>query len=169
MRKVLFKSLSVFMAFTFLLAQNFSAYATESVSTFDESDFSYDEAMLLAELEELDALDAFVEVNEGITFSDLETSENLLVANMENAAAPMGMAGQGDDGPPLGIPSFLWGCVLGVVGMLIVYIMTDSDKAETKKALWGCVASTAVSVVLYMVIWGAWAATATSVAATGYY
>jgi hypothetical protein len=36
--------------------------------------------------------------------------------------------------------------------------MTENDMDETKKAMWGCVASTAVSVVLYMVIWGAWAA-----------
>ncbi len=168
MRKVLFKTLSVFMAFTLLLAQNFSSYASETVSLFDESDFSFNEAQLFAELEELNALDAFVEINEGITFSELEASENLLVAEMDSAAAPMGMATNDGDTAPLGIPSFLWGCVLGVVGLLIVYIMTDQNKDEAKKALWGCVASSVVGGVLYMVLWGAWAATATAATAAYY-
>lgn len=159
MRKFLFKSLSVVMAITLILAQNSSILASTKSApvTIDESAFSYDEEALMAELNELDQLDAYVESNEGITFDKLASEDSPLVANMESTASPMGMGGQ-DDGPPLGIPSFLWGCVFGVVGLVIVYIMTDNDKAETKKAMWGCVASTAVSVVLYMVVWGAWAA-----------
>lgn len=162
MKKFLLQSLSVFMAIILLGAQNFSVYAGNgtSVVTFDESAFSFDEEMLFAELEELNELDAYVESAEGITFSDLENEGSLLIANMDNAAAPMGMAEGGE--PPLGIPSFLWGCVFGVVGLVIVYIMTENDMDETKKAMWGCVASTAVSVVLYMVVWGAWAAAATT-------
>lgn len=162
MKKFLLKSLSVFLAITLLASQSFSAYAgnAASVVTFDESVFSFDEELLFAELEELNELDAFVETNEGITYSELENEGSLLLTNIENTAAPMGMAEGGE--PPLGIPSFLWGCVFGVVGLLIVYIMTDSDMDETKKALWGCVASTAVGVVLYMVLWGAWAAAATT-------
>lgn len=164
MKNFLFKSLSVFMAITLIVAQNSSILASTKSApvTFDESVFSYDEEALLAELSELDELDAFVEANEGITFDKLSSEESPLVANMESTASPMGMAGQ-DDVPPLGIPSFLWGCVFGVIGLVIVYIMTDNNKAETKKAMWGCVASTAVSVVLYMVVWGAWAASVESV------
>ena len=164
MKKFLFKSLSVFMAITLIAAQNSSILASTKSApvTFDESVFSYDEEVLLAELSELDELDAYVEANEGVTFDQMSGEESPLVANMESTASPMGMGGQ-DDGPPLGIPSFLWGCVFGVVGLVIVYIMTDNNKAETKKAMWGCVASTAVSVVLYMVIWGAWAASVESV------
>ncbi len=163
MKKFLLKSLSVFLAITLLASQSFSAYAgnTASVVTFDESEFSFDEAALFAELEELNELDAFVETNEGITYSELENEGSMLLTNIENTAAPMGMAEGGE--PPLGIPSFLWGCVFGVVGLVIVYIMTENDMDETKKAMWGCVASTAVSVVLYLVIWGAWAASVDAV------
>lgn len=162
MKKFLLKSLSVFLAITLLSTQSFFAYAgnTASAVTFDESVFSLDEEALFAELGDLNELDAYVEANEGVTFTDLEKEGSLLIANIESSAAPMGMAEGGE--PPLGIPSFLWGCVFGVVGLVIVYIMTDSDMDETKKAMWGCVASTAVSVVLYMVVWGAWAAAATT-------
>lgn len=158
MKKFLLKSLSVFLAITLLASQNFSVYAGNGASavTFDESVFSFDEELLFAELEELNELDAFIETNEGTTYSELENEGSLLLTNIENTAAPMGTAEGGE--PPLGIPSFLWGCVFGVVGLVIVYIMTENDMDETKKAMWGCVASTAVSVVLYMVIWGAWAA-----------
>lgn len=150
------------MAITLLSAQSLFAYAGNgaSVVTFDETAFSFDEEMLFAELEELNELDAYVETKENVTFSDLEKEGSLLIANMDNAAAPMGTA-DGEE-PPLGIPSFLWGCVFGVLGLLIVYIMTDSDMDETKKAMWGCIASTAVGVILYMVLWGAWATAATT-------
>jgi cytochrome c biogenesis protein CcdA len=61
--------------------------------------------------------------------------------------------------PPLGIPSFLWGCILGIVGVLIVYIITDGDKAETKKSLWGFLVAVGVYVVLYVGVYSwAWGA-----------
>jgi hypothetical protein len=43
--------------------------------------------------------------------------------------------------------------------MLIVYLVTE-NKDETKKALWGCLISTAVSVGLYVVLIAASTSTA---------
>lgn len=158
MKKFILKSVSLILAISLLSAQNFSIMASTTTNAveFDESVFSYDDDLLLAELSELNELDAYIEANEGTTFDELSNENSPLIANIESTASPMGMADQNGE-PPLGIPSFLWGCVFGVVGLAIVYIMTDSDMDETKKAMWGCVASTAVSVVLYMVVWGAWA------------
>jgi len=50
--------------------------------------------------------------------------------------------------PPLGIPSFIWGFCLGLVGMLIVNLVTE-DKEETKKALLGCLVGTVVGILAY--------------------
>jgi Na+/proline symporter len=50
--------------------------------------------------------------------------------------------------PPLGIPSFWWGCIIGVWGIAVVYFVTE-DKEETKQALKGCIIGTLVWVVLY--------------------
>jgi apolipoprotein N-acyltransferase len=61
----------------------------------------------------------------------------------------------GEKNPVLGIPSFLWGCGLGVVGMAVVYIVSNQNMDETKKSLWGCLTWTAVVVVLDLVWWGA--------------
>lgn len=53
--------------------------------------------------------------------------------------------------PPLGIPSFLWGCCLGVSGLIVVYIVTDNDREEVKKALNGCLVSGVVVIALYAI------------------
>lgn len=49
--------------------------------------------------------------------------------------------------PYLGVPSFLWGCCLGPVGLLVVYLQTDKNMDETKKAVWGCVVGSAVGLI----------------------
>ena len=163
MKKFLLKSVSVILAISMLSLQSLSVYANDysSAEELDESVFSFDDELLNDELSELDELDAYLEENQDVTFEALAEAESPLVANIASNASPMGMAGQEGE-PPLGIPSFLWGCVFGVVGLAVVYIMTDQDMDQTKKAMWGCVASTAVSVVLYLVIWGAWASTVAS-------
>lgn len=65
--------------------------------------------------------------------------ENLnLDANVSTTVAPM------KDMPLVG--SFWWGCCLGVIGLALVYFITDKDKQEVKSAFWGCLIAT--------IIWG---------------
>lgn len=152
MKKFLFKSTGVFMAVILLLAQTQSLSAKKiesSVPDIDESAFILDEEALNQELEELNALDNYVSTHEGTTYDDLVTSGSDLIANISGVAAPMGMAGQDD---PLGIPAFWWGCLLGWVGILVVYLVAEYDKsAQAKKALWGCLVSTGVWAVFYVI------------------
>jgi len=158
MKQFVLKSVSMILIISLLSAQNFSILAnTKSVPvTFDESVFSYDEDLLMAELSDINKLDVYVEANEGITLDELSREGSPLIANMEGTASPMGMAGSDENGePPLGIPSFLWGCVFGIIGLLIVYIATENDKAEAKKAMWGCLTSTVVTVLIYVVAFAA--------------
>ena len=164
MKKFFLKSASIILVISMLSAQYHSVYAKEitiAPPELDESAFSYDEAVLNGVLSDLDELDVYLESNQDATYESLSASGSDLIADIESTASPMGMAGQ-DGEPPLGIPSWLWGCVFGIIGVLLVYILTDNDKEEAKKAMWGCLAGTAVSVVLYMVLWGAWAATVES-------
>jgi len=44
------------------------------------------------------------------------------------------------------VGGFWWGCCLGIVGLGLVYFITDNDHDEVKKALWGCIIST--------ILWG---------------
>jgi len=151
MRKILQKSFCVIMAFTLLFAQTTSLTARASnmpLPSVDESVLVLDETALEVAMMELNELDEFLSVNEGITFAELESSGSELIVNMDNSTSPLGMDSANE--PPLGIPSFLWGCVLTLVGVLIVYIMTDGDKDETKKALWGMIVSVGVYVIFYV-------------------
>ncbi|MCG6187510.1 hypothetical protein [Maribellus maritimus] len=157
MKKFILKSASIILAISLLSAQNYSIYArdiTTATPELDESVFNYDEAELNDALSELNDLDNYLESNTDATFESLSEQESDLITNIESTASPMGMSGQ-DSEPPLGIPSFLWGCVFGILGLLVVYIATDNDKEEAKKAMWGCLAGTAVSVVIYVIAFAA--------------
>ena len=142
MKKVLF---STVLAFAFTLG-----YAGNAEL------FQLDEQEINAEFAQLNELEAFVESNEGITASEINV-DNPLLTNLETSSEVLGALSSFASEPPLGIPSFLWGCVLGVAGIAIVYFVAD-DRDETKKALVGCAVSAGVSIlfwVVYVVIIGA--------------
>ncbi len=156
MRKILEKSFSVIMAFTLLFAQTTSLSAMVSIPlpSVDESVLVLDETALDAAMMELNELDEYLSANEGVTFADLESSGSELIVNMDNSTSPLGMDSASE--PPLGIPSFLWGCVFTLVGVLLVYVLTDGDKDETRKALWGMLVSFGVYVIFYVGVYS-WA------------
>ncbi len=151
MSRTIQKSIAVLMAMVMLFSQTLSLSAKTSdalIASIDESVLVLDEAALDEAMQELDELDEYLVNNEEVTFADLESVESDLIINLDKSTAPLGM--DADSEPPLGIPSFLWGCILGVVGILIVYILTDGDKEETKKALWGMLVWVGVWIVLYV-------------------
>jgi hypothetical protein len=159
MKKYLFKALSIFLAVVLLEAQcqSLSAKTIETpVPNVDESIFSFNEETLNSVMQDLTTLENYVDQNEGVIFSDLSSAGSKLIINVESKAAPMGM--ETEAGSPLGIPAFLWGCLLGWVGILLVYILTDNDKAQAKKALTGCLVSSGVVLVFY-VVYIAWIVT----------
>lgn len=168
MKKFIQKSISVVLVFALMNLQGFA-----NVGVFSEIDFSmndsefadFNEDAFYEEFSELSSLEEFLVTNE-TSYSELEAVESSLIASV----APEPMLPFSDDvdsdGPALGIPSFLWGCVLGWVGLLIVYLITENTD-ETKKALWGCIASSVVGIVIYVVILAGAGAAASS--SSGYY
>lgn len=100
--------------------------------------FDFNEAQIDAQISDLNELESYVISNQGVTLNEvmnfaregeLNLSENML----DNFAAILA------EHPVAGIPSFLWGCVLGPVGIAIVHFDAE-DKEQTRKAIWGCVA-----------------------------
>lgn len=49
------------------------------------------------------------------------------------------------------IPAFWWGCILGWVGILVVFLVTQ-DSSQTQSALWGCIVGTLLGCVFYGLI-----------------
>ena len=158
MKKVLFKSMGVMLALVLLTAQTQSLSARTidlGIQSIEIAELTLDQVALDQAMSELNILDNYLAQNEGVTYSELQASGSDLITNISDNASPMGMPA-GDD--LLGIPAFWWGCILGWVGLLLVYILTDNDKAEVKKALKGCIVSSLVGVVLYGVALGGWVA-----------
>ncbi len=104
--------------------------------------FDIDEQYIEASFNDLNELETLVAKN-GSTYADLAQTNNPILENL-NLNANLAANAFGANEPALGIPSFLWGFCLSGVGILIVYLVTE-DNGETKKALFGCLASVLVS------------------------
>jgi hypothetical protein len=110
--------------------------------------FRIDEQKLAVEMADLSAIEDLVNT-ENLTLSQLFADNNELAVS---ALMPSyGAADMLEDGPPLGIPSFVWGLCLGLIGVLVVYIVTES-RSESMKAVWGCVAAVIISVILQLAV-----------------
>lgn len=119
--------------------------------------FTYDEVLVDEEMAQLQSLEDFLLSNPAATLNEIESAGIFDLKGMKLFPDNSFRAGSFLSEPPLGIPSFLWGCVFGVVGLLIVYLVSE-DEVETKKALKGCVIAYLVEigciVVYYVVIVG---------------
>lgn len=111
----------------------------------------YDAKSVNDEFAQLNKIEQYVQKNEGVTLNDLKTSNSELVSNIkmnEETSASFLV-----DELPGGIPAFWWGCILTIVGVILVYVITDQDKDQTKKALMGCLVTGATYLVFWLV-WG---------------
>lgn len=110
--------------------------------------FAIDKEEVKAELAEMEQLEDYVLANEGTTISEIRANEPALIADISlNENIELGLAGSSYM-EPLGIPAFVWGFCFNVSGLAVVYFVTEDDE-ETKKALYGCV----TSALLYILIW----------------
>lgn len=97
----------------------------------------FNSALIEAQFSDLDQLEDYVLSNEGITLEEVVAENKGLNVNLD--ADMLNKFAVNADHPVAGIPSFLWGCVLGPVGIAIVHFDAE-DKEQTRKAIWGCVA-----------------------------
>lgn len=106
-------------------------------------DFKFDKLQIQKEFTDLNSLEQTVIDNNFISLSEMQ-SKNIFSSQLSN----LNLTGNSMMEPAIGIPGFWWGCVLGPVGILVVYLVTENDKAEVKQALYGCLVSGA--------FWVAW-------------
>ena len=100
---------------------------------------------------QLNEIEAYVNAND-VTLDKLKAENSSLLDGIEisNESSASLLA----DELPLGIPAFWWGCVLTVLGVVLVYVLTDQDKDQTKNALYGCLVTGVVYIVLALVVGG---------------
>jgi hypothetical protein len=112
--------------------------------------FTYDAVQVDQEMSQLQTLENFVAVNPGVTLTGMQEEDNALVSDLNLSACEFGGTGSVSGDRALGIPSFLWGCCLGPLGVLIVYLVAE-DSGETKKSFMGCVVWGAAWAIYYIV------------------
>ncbi|MFC0876564.1 hypothetical protein ACE01N_08205 [Saccharicrinis sp. FJH2] len=135
MKKNLLKITALAVALVLLDAQIqaanlFSSYQTDSeISDF----FDFNENEIYAE------------------FENFETSSN--DNNLNDLAAILPVPNKSENYTPddaFGIPSFLWGCIGGVTGIILVKVITE-DNGEARKAFTGCVVTYALAGAMYAI------------------
>jgi hypothetical protein len=134
----------------FVLLVSFASFSTFAN---DADLFNLDYNAVQAEFTELNQLGDMITANTDLTYSTLKLTNGNLVTSLR-LVAEGALPADGTSGPVLGISSFLWGCCLGVPGLIVVYLVSDRDKVETKKALWGCIISTGISAIVSVVYYG---------------
>lgn len=118
------------LSLAFIIMAIFSASAAE---------FHFDQKELNAEFSELNALENLI-IEQNLTAEEVLEVRPELMENIKLTSAEASVTRTNGDMPLLG--PFWWGCCLGIVGLLIVYIVTDNDKGQVKNALWGCLIGT---------------------------
>jgi hypothetical protein len=149
MKKILF---SFFACIAFFGAMASSNPTTPVVS----NGFNDDLNAMEQEFSGLNALEQAVDAR-NVTYNELAAENSALLnsvtENQDLGNALLGAGGKGDE-RALGIPGFWWGFILGLVGVLIVFLVVDdsSKKAQVRKALIGCVVGGLVYTLLYLLL-----------------
>jgi hypothetical protein len=118
-------------ALLLVFVMTFSLWA-QAAST---GEFSYNKNAVSTEMQELDALESYVNANGNVTLQEMKQTGNPLAMNISESNTPFSNYGD----MPLGIPAFWWGFVLGCIGILLVYLILE-DRDETMMSVWGCIA-----------------------------
>lgn len=116
-----------------------TVYVSQANDEFSQP--SIDEGFL-----KLEKVENYIDRNQGVSLKELQANNSEMLDGIllddSNVSSVQMMA---KDMPLVG--SFWWGCCLGVIGLALVYFITDNDKAQVKSALWGCLIAT--------LLWGA--------------
>jgi hypothetical protein len=141
MKKVLLKFLCAGLALIIFSAQAMAHLTIAAASSEEEitAVSNFDEIEIYSAFSGVDQLVSYIQENDGVTFSDVESNHSELVSNISSTNA-LALNTSSENTPPI-FSAFIWGCLLNWVGMLIVGLTTGFDGQQITKSLWGCLLS----------------------------
>ncbi len=143
--------------FSFIACLAFvTAFAnTNPGTTTNSNPFNDNLSAMEQEFSGLNALEQEVDAR-NVTYNELAAENsallNTVTENQDLGNALLGAGGRGDD-TALGIPGFWWGFCLGLVGVLVVALTIDNDRAkkeQIRKSLIGCLVGSVTWTLLYI-------------------
>lgn len=156
MRRILTKLMCVFLAMVMLNIPSF-ALSLKGSSGITQSEMKavteFSDAEIYSAFAALTQLDQYLQANTTQSYADV-AKENSSMLNGVSSSSSLPLPGAASSEKALGIPSFLWGCAFGLLGVIFVYIMTDNNKDEAKKAFYGCLTWTAIWIIYYVAVIG---------------
>lgn len=123
--------------FTFLLFGLCISIGILAAEPIVEEDFS-------KEFRKLNKVEALVNANPDLSVDSLIKEQPQLMKDLGIKNDAKSNIGDDDPMKPAGFPAFWWGFCLGVWGILIVYLITDNDKAAINKTVKGCITASAI-------------------------
>ncbi len=126
MKRILICLVSVFLSL--------SAFATDPLKKED----------LSAEFKKINKLEALIMDNPHYTVDSVIKEQPDLMKDLGIKADARATVSGDDPMKPAGFPAFWWGFCLGIWGILIVYLLTDGDKAAMNKTVKGCISAVVV-------------------------
>lgn len=136
---------------------NYSTISISDITTIEDEvlvDLVSGENAIEAELRDLEEIKT-VAITTKKDYNQIKSEYRQLELNNVLPEVDEDFFSRGADEPPLGIPGFVWGFCFGLIGLVIVYVAMEKGSArekEAKNAMYGCLAGSAVSMVIYLVL-----------------
>lgn len=129
----------------------FFLFFTISDFSYGQELFSYNKTELDEQFKDLKLLEGIVKSSPGITMKDLQPEYGFITSELKLSYTDTIPIQQVK--PPLGIPAFFWGLVLGPVGVIVIMAATKgSDEKMNANAVYGCFSNMAL-LGCYYLIW----------------
>lgn len=104
------------------------------------ADLEYKEKTIDDEFAKLEKLEQYIAKHPEATLESVKHTNPELLEGYELIATTEPNFSLTKEMPIVG--GFWWGCCLGIIGLGLVYAITDNDPHQVKQALWGCIIAT---------------------------
>ncbi|MBA4850842.1 hypothetical protein [Emticicia sp. BO119] len=117
-----------------LLCITFSGFAATT------ADLEYKEQSIDNEFAKIEKLEKYLAIHPEATLESIKKTNPELLEGFDLIATTETNFSPTKEMPIVG--GFWWGCCLGIVGLGLVYFITDNDRDQVRQALWGCIIAT---------------------------
>lgn len=105
-----------------------------------DADLEYKAVTVEDEFAKVNKLEQYLAEHPNMTYEQVKKAKPELLEGVDLISNTNTNLVPTKDMPLVG--GFWWGCCLGVVGLALVYFITDNNKDQVRVAFWGCIIAT---------------------------